>query len=234
MEVILENADVQPIYVEYQNDVVLIHPGQCNSFTFCDQFNFRLRHFKSDTNNVMMYMASAFISYEQSRIELTVDGEYIFEPQEDKLVLKIKSYEYMFDRNVSYNTFVFNCNPKNIRCVEYFVPNKHSILRKCRYLYLFGDTKTFFPICIILFLASLLCVLFEIKPFENILFMIGSGIATIVLGVSYFRSLRLIRESLNDNKIRAFMDSQRIEYRKLEDRIVQSYLDNNINNDKYW
>ena len=64
--------------------------------------------------------------------------------------------------------------------------------------------------------------------------MIGSGIATIVLGVSYFRSLRLIRESLNDNKIRAFMDSQRIEYRKLEDRIVQSYLDNNINNDKYW
>lgn len=234
MEVKLANADVNPIYVEHQNDIVLLNPGESVSFSPYNKSGFRLRHFKSDLNNPVIYMANALISYKQTRIEFTVDGEYLVEPQEDNVLLKVKSYEYVFDKNISYNVFVFNCNPASIKCTKYFVPKRETILRKCRVLYLFGGIKTFFPICLLLFVASFRWVLLGTHLFENILFLIGSIISSVLLGISYFRSLRVLRESSEEEKIRAYMNSQRTEYRTLEDDMVQSYLDNDLIGEKYW
>ncbi len=234
MEVKLVNVDVNSIFVEYQNDIVLLKPGETVSFSPHDKFDFRLRHFKSDSNNPIMYMANALISYQQTRIELTVDGEYSIEPQESNLLIKVKSYEYVFHKNISYNVFVFNCNSANIKCTKYFVPKREAIFKKCRMLYLFGGIKTFLPICLLLFAASFSLVLLGIHLFENILFLIGSGISAVLLGISYLRSLRVLRESSKEEKIRAYMNSQRKECRTLEDDMVQSYLDNGLMGEKYW
>lgn len=234
MEVKLVNVDVNPIFVEQQNDIVLLKPGESVSFSPYDKFGFRLRHFKTDSNNPMMYMANALISYKQARIEFTVDGEYRVKTQENNVLLKVKSYEYVFDKNISYNVFVFNCNSANIKCTKYVVPKREAVLRKCRMLYLFGGIKTFFPICLLLFVASFCWVLLGIHLFENILFLIGSGISTVLLGISYLRSLRVLRESSEEEKIRAYMNSQRTECRTLEDDMVQSYLDNDLMGERYW
>lgn len=234
MEIKLVNVDVNPIFVEHQNDIVLLNQGESVSFSSYDKFDFRLRHFKSDSNNPAMYMANALISYEQARIEFTVDGDYRFEPQEDNVSLKVKSYEYVFDKNISYNVFVFNCNPASIKCTKYFVPKRKTVLKKCRVLYLFGGIKTFFPISLFLFVVSFCCVLLRVHLFENILFLIGSGISSVLLGISYLRSLRVLRESSEEENIRAYMNSQRTEYRTLEDDIVQSYLDNDLIGERYW
>ena len=234
MEIKLVNVDVDPICIEHQNDMVLLNPGESVSFSPYDKFDFRLRHFKSDSNNSAMYIANALISYKQARIEFAVDGEYHFEPQEDNVSLKVKSYEYVFDKNISYNVFVFNCNPASIKCTKYFVPKRETVLKKCRVLYLFGGIKTFFPISLLLFVASFCGVLLGKHLVENILFLIGSGISTVLLGISYFRSLRVLRESSEEEKIRAYMNSQRTEYRKLEDDMVQSYLDNDLIGERFW
>lgn len=234
MEVKLVNVDVNPIFVEQQNNIVLLKSGESVSLSPYDKFGFRLRHFKSDSNNPMMYMANALISYKQARIEFTVDGEYRVKPQENNVLLKVKSYEYVFDKNISYNVFVFNCNSANIECTKYVVPKREAVLRKCRMLYLFGGIKTFFPICLLLFVASFCWALLGIYFFENILFLIGSGISTVLLGISYLRSLRVLRESSEEEKIRAYMNSQRTECRTLEDDMVQSYLDNGLMGERYW
>ncbi len=231
MEVKLVNVDVNPIFVEHQNDIVLLKPGESVSFSPYDKFDFRLRHFKSDSNNPMMYMANALISYKQARIEFTVDGEYRVKPQEGNVLLKVKSYEYVFDKNISYNVFVFNCNSANIKCTKYFVPKREAVLKKCRMLYLFGGIKTFFPISLLLFVASFCGVLLGNG---NILFLISSGISTVLLGISYLRSLRRLRESSEEEKIRAYMNSQRTECRTPEDDVVQSDLDKDLMGERYW
>jgi len=234
VEVKLVNVDVNPIFVDHQNGIFLLNKGESVSFSQYDKFDFRLRHFKSDSNNSMMYMATALISYEQDRIEFTVDGEYRVEPQEENVLIKVKSYEYVFDKNISYNIFVFNCNSASIKCTKYFVPKREDILRKCRMLYLFGGKKTFFPICLFLFVVSFCCVLLGIRLFENILFLIGSGISAVLLGRSYIRSLRVLRESSEEEKIRAYMNSERTEYRTKEDDMVQRNLDKDLMGEKYW
>ena len=234
MKIKLVNVDVNPIFVEHQNDIILLKPGESASFSSYDKFCFSLRHFIADSNNPMMYMATALISYKQTRIELAVDGEYFINSQESNVLIKVKSYEYVFEKNISYNVFVFNCNSANIECGKYFVPKKEAVLRKCRILYLFGGIKTFFPICLFLFVVSFRLVWLRIHLFENILFLIASGIFTVLLGISYLRSLRVLRESSEEKKIRAYMNSQRTEHRILEDDIVQSYLDKNSMGERYW
>ena len=163
-----------------------------------------------------------------------MDGEYLLDSQEGNILLKVKNYEYVFDKNISYNVFVFNCTSASIKCTRYFVPKRKAIIRKCRLLYFFGGMKTFFPICLLLCFASLHCVLLGIHLLENILLLIGSSISTVLLGMSYLRSLRVLRESSKEEKIHAYMSSQRQEYRTLDDDIVQSYLDNDSMGEMYW
>ena len=233
MEIKIVNEDVYPFYIVYQNNSITLLPKTSCSLTFSDEVIFKLKHMKPDKNNSVLYLLTAFVSYEQSRIELIVDGEYKFKPKEREQILKIKSREYVFNKKVSYDTFVFNCNSGSISCTHYFIPDKDNILKKCRFLYLFGGIKSIFPMCIIVFLVSLLCSLFNNNMLDNISLTIGSGITAMIFAVSYIRSLRFLRESCKEDKIRAYMDSKRIEYRTYEDNVVQSYLDGGSDKEEY-
>ena len=181
-----------------------------------------------------MYMADALISYKQSRIVFTVDGEYSFETKDENVILKFKNYEYVRNKNISYNVFVFNCRPEHIACTEYAVPQRKAILQKCRLLYLFGGIKTLFPISLLILILSLSCIISKIQLWESVFFAIASGVSTILLGASYLRSLRVLREYSDVANIRTYMDSHRKEYRTLEDDLVQKHLDSNSDGERYW
>jgi hypothetical protein len=163
-----------------------------------------------------------------------VDGEYSFETKDENVILKFKNYEYVCSKNISYNAFVFNCDPKHITCTEYAVPQRKAILQKCRLLYLFGGIKTLLPISLLIFILSLSCIISKIQLWESIFFAIASGVSTILLGVSYFHSLRVLHEYSDVANIRTYMDSQRKEYRTLEDDLVQKHLDSNSDGERYW
>ncbi len=234
MEIKLVNADINPVYVEYQNSTVLLQPGESSSYTACGRFDFKLKHLKPDINNPVMYMADALISYKQSRIIFTVDGEYSFRTEDENVTLKFKPYEYVRSKNISYDVFVFNCHPEHIACTKYEVPGREAILKKCRLLYLLGGLKTLFPISLLIFILSLSCIISEIDWRENVFFAIASGVSSMLLGVSYLRSLRILREYSDEANIRTYMDSPREEYRTLEDDMVQKNLDSTSSGERYW
>lgn len=234
MEIKLVNADINPVYVAYQNSTVLLQPGESSSYTACGRFDFKLKHLKPDINNSLMYMADALISYKQSRIVFTVDGEYSFQTEEENVILKFKPYEYVRSKNFSYDVFVFNCHPEHIACTKYEVPGREAILNKCRFLYLFGGIKTLLPISLLIFILSLSCIISEINLRENVFFAITSGVSSILLGASYLRSLHILRECSDEANIRTYMDSQREECRTLEDDLVQKNLDSVSGGERYW
>lgn len=234
MEIRIENADVHPFYIEHGGRVALLNPRESETFVFFREFEFELRHFAADSSNSWIYLANAFVSYKQSRTELTVDGRYRFESNAKNVLLKIKSYEYVFEKNISYDTFIFSPDCGRINCMKYYVRNRELIFKKCQFLYLFGGINTFFPISLALFFISFLCTLLRVNLFENIVWAIVSGVGAIALGIRYLHLLHLLRESSEENKIREYMDSQRAEYRTEEDVIVQSYLDGDSNEGYYW
>lgn len=234
MNIILLNTDINPIYIEFRNEKVLLHPQESCSFTFDDHFKFKLKHITSDSNAPVMYWANVLLSYKRPRTELTIDGEYCFEPTVDNTLLKIKSHEYVFNKNISYHVFVFNCDSHYIKCTKYNVPKRSTIIRKCRVRYLFGGIKTLFPISLLLFAISLVGVLYKNNLYENALHLVGSGICAIAFGVSYLRDLHNLYYFSKETQIRKYMDSQRIEFRTLEDNIVEKFLNNASAEEIYW
>ena len=181
-----------------------------------------------------MYLLNALISYEHSRVELCVDGEYSLSLLGSDTTLKIRNYEYVFASDLSYNAFTFNCSPDKLKRSGYVVSDEKKILKKYRFLYLFGGVKSLFPICVILFFASLLCLLFGINKPEHIYFAVASGVCAFVLGRNYVQSMKALQNAMYPNNIHAYMASTRIEHRTAEDIMVQKHLDTHLGNERYW
>ena len=69
---------------------------------------------------------------EQMRTILVVDGEYKINCYCDNAILKIQSYEYVFEQNTSYQTFIFSTQNCSITRENLQIPNKSKIAKKAQ------------------------------------------------------------------------------------------------------
>ena len=234
MQITIENTGSHGFFINYQNFDVLIMPGESRCFDVSGDFSFEVKHIKSKDGFVFFTLLDTMISYERTRIELKVNGKYTFSNDKENNTIKIRTYEYVVDKYVSYKAFVFCCDHSKLRCTQYEVHEKETVLKKCKFLYLISGGNILLPICLCLLFFSLVCILMNINQDESAFLTIVSAIASIFLFINYLRRLNLLKKMLLENSISSYMMSSRKEKRTLEDKEMEKYLGDNTDKGFYW
>lgn len=235
MIVELHNTSTEPIFVKWKNGSEILQP--CQMVSIVEESNtvkLRLSHQKNNKFNLWWYLLNAVFTLEQMRTVLVVDGEYIINGTSDFVRLKIKDYEYVFEKHTSYQTFVFSVNNGNIVPKKFQIAHGDMILKKAKFLYLFGGIKTLLPItCIALFVAILRMISLTEISYGFLGEVILVLVCFILLLANYIRSLKLLRRYIAEENVFRYLSSDRKENRKTSDEIVQKYLDVNAGDDVY-
>lgn len=236
MELKLYNAGVNPLYVEQNGIKKLLQPNEMQILKYENgECLFKLMHVKKDKFNSIWYLLNDMFTLEQMRTVLVVDGEYCVKSLEEDICMKIKDYEYVFDKNMSYETFVFNL-PKEQVCRKYLeVKNANNIAKKAKFLYLFGGDKTLLPLVGIGLLFFLIELLFSSAPSSSTLLMTAILFVCFAFLLNkYISSLHLLRKAMREENILTYMSSTRKQYRRFSDEVIQKNLDVNAGEELYW
>ncbi len=236
MIVELYNASTEPIFVGWENSIKILQPRQ--AISLCgegDTVNIRLLHQNNNKFNLWWYLLNAVFTLEQMRTVLVVDGEYEINRSSDVVRVKVKDCEYVFHKNTSYQTFVFSANDGTIFPKKLNVAHRDAVLKKAKFLYLFGGIKTLFPITgIALIIAILKMVSLAKISCEFLGIVIFLSFCFTVFLANYIKSLTLLKTYTMEKSIFRYLSSERKEYRKLSDEIVQKYMDTNAGDEVYW
>ena len=230
------NSYVEPIIIKYSDKAVVLQPNQnVKLYSDCNEIIVKLCHIKNNKFSVFGYLLHELFTLEQMRTVLVVDGEYIVQSLGQEPVIKIKDYEFVFDKKTSYQTFVFSLDECLIQRRHLDVVNENKIITKARWLYLFGGSKTLLPLTGIALLSSLIKIL--IASYTPMWFwvMTLSLLACFILSfVKYVNSLKFLRKVMQEKYIMDYLLSERKEYRVFSDALAQEYLDVNSGDDMYW
>lgn len=235
MELNLCNTGVEPIVIEYCDIDILLNPNEtrtisCNTSAEC---YIKIYHINNNKFNTLWYILNEIFTLEQMRTVLVVDGEYKISCACDNPTIKIKSQEYVFERNTSYQTFIFSSNSCSVTKVDLKVANELAISKKAKILYLFGGYKTLFPLTGIATVTSLIKIaLYGAPPWFAIL-TIGLAICFALCFLKYIYALKRLTAAMNSENILKYLSSQRREFRKFTDELAQQYLNVNAGDDVY-
>ena len=180
-------------------------------------------------------MLNEVFTLEQMRTVLVVDGQYSLKLLCEHSSVKIKEREFVFDKNTSYQTFVFSTNQVQIQYDNLNVAKSSEVLKKAKFLYLFGGKKTFLPLSAIA-LVSWIIKMVSASYITMWVWMILGGITACfaLTLVNYIQSLSFLKQAIDNKHIIQYLLSERKEYRKLSDDLVQKHWDVNAGNEIYW
>lgn len=235
MNVELYNAGVEPFLIEQNGIKKLIQPCESQKVVFDNDTGvIKLTHVNKDKLNVLWYSLNALFALEQMRTVLVVEGEYILKPSCEDMIVKVKNHEYVFEKHTSYETFVFAVKGGEIHRKHLEVANADKIIKKAKFLYLFGGNKSF----LLFFGIALLALLIEILLASSLsgwfwIELVFAVAMFLILCAKYKKSLKILRKAVKTENILKYMHSSRNEYRKFSDELVQKHLDANAGNDIY-
>lgn len=231
------------LYNNSTETIMIVHNGTITHLSPCtsikissvdDEVCLDLLHIHNKKLSVIWYVLNALFTLEQMRTVLVVDGTYVIQSSDEHTLVKVKDYEYVFEKNTAYQTFVFNVKGGCVVRKSLSVANRKSILRKAKFLYLFGGKKTFLPLSGAMFIAAILGA-----P------TVGSAAFTCTLAVlaasvfiwslmQYIRSLGFLKRVTKGESILHYLSSQRNECRQATDNLVQKYMDKNAGDEVFW
>ncbi len=226
MNVILQNSDVFPINIKINcesfnlqpKEKLILETNQNGSLVF------ELKHHIKDKFNSFWYIMNDIFTLEQMRTVLVVDGVYNVNPKIDNSLIEIRNHEYVFNKNISYDVFVFKCAKNEINIIDLEVDNSQKILNRSKILYLFGGGKTLFPLCFLALIITIIRILiYDITVWQMFLAVVF-GLLTIVGLFRYLSSINLLKKSINKKSVIEYMSSERKEFRKFTDDIVEKSL----------
>lgn len=235
MNIKLYNADVSPIYIEYDNENILLYPNESKILETNQngEIIIGLRHYKNDKFNMIWYVMNEIFTLEQMRTILVVDGLYKIKIKNCGDIVKIRNHEYVFNKNMSYDTFVFNMEAYNIQTQHLNVRNGCNLIKKAKFLYLFGGLKTLFPLFTIALIATLLSFLTNEISLKDIVLTVVLCFIVIIGFINYINSIKLLKNAIDEEQIIKYMSSNRKEYRKFTDNLVEKQLYKDSNNEYF-
>lgn len=191
------------------------------------EIQIELKHKKTDKFNAIWYIMNDLFTLEQMRTVLTVNGIYNFKVRNGDIV-KIRNHEYVFNKYTSYDTFVFNMENYSVKPQTLYVEDSKKILKKSRFLYLFGGIKTFYLLCTVALIATLIAVFINGISSKDITLIVVLGIIVLIGLLNYLNSIKFLKIYLSEKNIKDYMNSGRKEYRKFTDNLIedQLYLNN--------
>lgn len=235
MTINLCNNSIEPIIIGYNKMSIFLNPNETRKID-CDLSNcsIRIQHVKNDKLSVLWYIMNEVFTLEQMRTVLVVNGEYEISDISDNSTVRILSHEYVFEKNTSYQTFIFSADGCYIIRKQLEVDNSKKISTKARILYLFGGNRTVLPLSGIAFISSLFKLIGANEvPIWFFTMTLGLGICFILFLIRYLKSLKKLDYAMKNANILKYLSSQRKEYRKFTDEIVQEYFDVNKSQDLY-
>ena len=235
MNVLFYNADVLPIYIECYGETIALQPKEQTNLK-TDQNGeiiISLKHHITDKFNIAWYIMNEIFTLEQMRTVLVVDGIYKIKVKNSGDLVKIRNREYVFNKNISYDTFVFNMVEYDIQILHLSVVNSNSILKKSKFLYLFGGSKTLFPLFTVALFATIISMLNNQLSFSNVILIVVLCFVVFIGFINYLNSIKLLKHSIREEEIIKYMYSERKEYRKLTDNLKDKQLYFDSNNEKF-
>lgn len=230
MKILLHNSGLEPLYIKVCSEEKIIHSGECHAFTVVkDKATMTIKHIKNDRFNSFWYVLNEIFTLEQMRTVLVVDGEYELSAFKDGDMISVKSYEYVFHKNMSYQTAVFSTDGAVVTRKSLCVAHSEQIFRRARILYLFGGSKTLLPLSFIPLVATLLEAAVNGFDYENILLSVVLLAFFLFSFTRYFKSLKELKISIDQKNILAYFSSERKQYRNFIDN-----LPSNENDRGYW
>ena len=232
----LYNAGIKTIIVKQGDISTQLCPSKSiNIRTENDEITIMLSHEKQGNFSAVWYLLNEIFSLEQMRTVLVVDGKYNLKLLCEHSSVKIKEREFVFDKNTSYHTFVFSTNQVQIQYDDLNVVKKSEVLKKAKFLYLFGGTKTFLPLSAIALVAWIIKMLSASRLALWVWVVLGGiTVCFVVMLMNYVRSVRFLKQAIDNKYIIRYLLSDRKEYRRLSDDLVQKYWDVNAGNETYW
>ena len=230
MFVQLYNSGVDSIYINYSDGDAVLKPRESINLPLQNgETRIRLSHIQNDKFSSLWYVLTEMFTLEQMRTVLVVDGEYVIKTDRP---VKVKNHEYVFDKNISYETFVFSSEKVIRKHLE--VAKSERIKKRAKILYLFGGLKSFLPISFILTVLTFVSTVINYKSsFLSWLSVLMFGGMFVYMLKRYLQSLRILDQAITEKSIMEYMNSERKEFRKPYDDIVQKQLDINAGNDTY-
>lgn len=232
----LHNAGIETIIVKQGDISAQLYPGKSiNIYTANDEVKIALSHENEDKFSPVWYLLNEVFTLEQMRTVLVVDGRYSLKLLCEHSSVKIKVKEFVFDKNTSYQTFVFSTNQAQIQYDELNVVKSSEIVKKAKFLYLFGGIKTFLPLSTIALVAWIIKMLSTSRIALWVWVVLGGITACFIFTlVNYIQSLIFLNQVIDKQHIIRYLSSERKEYRKLSDDLVQKHWDVNAGNETYW
>ena len=235
MECKLYNTGTEAVTVLYADKTVLLNP--CEDVvlnTGSDKFCIKLQHTKGYGYHGLWYVLNEIFTLEQMCTALIVDGEYVITPQKQEMLIHFKDYEYVFEKNTSYRTFVFHAQGAKLERERLSVVQGERILSQAKFLYLFGGKKTLLPLSVVLFFACCSNLLFASDAYAWMwLPAILSLLLFAVSFANYLRSLKSLKKAIYEDNILRYMASERKEHRTSQDDLVRKYMDENAGTETY-
>ncbi len=232
----LYNACIKPITVKCNHLLITIQPGTITAIdSDNDEISIELCHTEDEKLNILWYILNELFTLEQMKTVLIVDGKYTIKSLCDSPLIKIKDYEYVFEKYTSYQTYIFASNESYVIRDRLQVKDPDKIIKKSKYLYLFGGDKTLFPIIGIATVVSTVKIAF--MSFIPTWYWIMSALlwsCFLWFGSIYIKSLKSLQKAMSSDAIMEYMLSERKEYRNFSDDLVQKNLDINADDDVYW
>lgn len=229
------NTGIEPFVIYSENGIHNVLPGEnCILEANTQKLDIKICHVINEKFNTIWYILNDIFTLEQMRTVLVVDGEYTLTSFVSHSSIKIKNHEYVFDKNMSYETYVFSSDDCKIVRTHLWVNNSNKIYQKAKWLYLIGGNKTMLPLSGIALVS--LCIKTVLSP-QNERWVLGLLVFLFLyfgfrLNI-YFKSLRDLKNAMKEHSILSYMNSNRIEYRKFTDNLNSNYFNTSEKNDIY-
>lgn len=231
----LYNSGTELFTVELQDHVETLQPCQEISISVDnDTVDIKLLHKKGDKFNAWWYLLNEIFTLEQMRTVVVVDGKYQVKSSSDVVRIKVKDYEYIFHKNISYQVFVFSVDEGFVSPKGLNVAHRNKILNRAKFLYLVGGIKTLLPITGMALLIAISLMVGADKILSSDMgLVIVLFVSFVLLLANYIKSLRFLRKCTTEEYIFQYLSSERKEHRSESDDIIQKYRDVNAGKEGY-
>lgn len=236
MPLTIRNTGEEHILIEHETTKAVLAPGETMSLeSDLQAFPVKISYTVKDKFNSLWYMLTEIFALEPMRTVLVVNGEYDIQCTSDDPFLKIGSREFVFDKHMSYQTFVFSAEGCLVTRKNFAVADRQKIMKKAKILYLFGGSRTFLP------LSALALAVFLIGPLLvsavpdwnwTMIFVLACCFA--VCFFRYCQALRQLKNAMEPANILSYMASPRKEYRNYMDEVAQKQREKKLGEDRYF
>lgn len=237
MGIQLYNASIEPIIIITNGERTLLQPCETKDlFQNNGKYEFEIKHIDKKISNTFVESVIDLVSFhEKICTELYVDGQYEIITTDNDLLVKVKSYRYIIEKNVIYNTYVFSLESGQVHRKQLSVSNKERNIKNAKFWYFIGGNNKFLPLCMFALLVFVIDIIFaKIHSIWDWIILIGLAVCVLTLLIRYMKALKILKNAVKVDSILSYMLSHRKEYRRYQDDIIQKNMDANAGEDFYW